>query len=767
MQIWHLTHDAPRSPRPVSPGKQVTITIGTRPIEPGQSVWATYCVKRPAGLKEERRVEAVWRHNEGTSSYWQVELGPFARGDRVSYAVSGRSADIEVAGPIDSFIVGARLHLALLWHQHQPLYKDLAHPSAVGSYLHPWVRLHAIRDYYSMASLVAQHPGVHLTINLTPILLWQILDYVEGGATDRALELTIKPAETLAGTERQQLLATFFDADWHHQIFPHPRYEELFIQRRAGLPFTAQDLRDLQMWFNLAWFGQDLRAGDVRLVTGESVSVRRYVEQGRDFSVADIRAMVADQYKVMRAVVPLHRQLQEQGHVEIATSPFAHPILPLLLDTDRATIDRPGARLPRRFARPEDAEAQVQLAFDLYHRCFGRPPRGMWPAEGAVGQSVIPVLARHGVHWIASDRGVLSRSGHWGYDAADPDVLCQAYRAQEDGYVLSLFFRDTELSDAVGFRYAAFSDPAAAARDFLEQVKERFARRVSADGRVLTVALDGENAWGAYRDDGRPFLGALYTLLAADSEVDTVTPSDYLTGDPERGISAHPVQEQERLYELFTGSWIDESGSAPGVDLGTWIGEEEENAGWELLTQVRDAVERVGAVPQATTSDLLALYAAEGSDWFWWFGDDQDSGSDAEFDDLFRTHLANVYHFLHVDPPARLAQHIVPRAVIWTFMRPVDQIQPGDRLTVRTNCPGVLTWRYDSGGHETAPLSPSGGVMARVQRHHLTLGPFPPEAREVRFGFQCTHTDCDGQRICCKRDEHVVQITRHAGDSAT
>ena len=524
MHIWHLTPDAPRSPGRVSAGEQIRLTIGTWPIEPGQPVRVTYQIGHPDGLNEEGRVEGVWQRNEGANSYWQADLGPFARGDQVTYTVSGRSVDSEVAGPEDSFPVGAKLYLALLWHQHQPLYKDLAHPSPAGSYVHPWVRLHAIRDYHSMAALVAEHPNVHLTINLTPILLWQIQDYVEGQASDRALELTLKPAEALTGTERHQLLATFFDADWHHQIFPHPRYEELFIQCREGRSFTSQDLRDLQMWFNLAWFGQELRGAGVRLTTGEFVSVRRFVEQGRDFSVADIRSMVAEQYKIMRAVVPLHRQLQERGQIEVATSPFAHPILPLLLDTDRATIDRPGASYPRRFAHPEDAEAQVNLAVEQYRRCFGRRPRGMWPAEGAVSQSIIPVLARHGVRWIASDRGVLSRSGRWGYDAADPDVLCQAYRAEEGEHAVSLFFRDTELSDAIGFRYASYSDYAAAAHDFLKEIKERFARRASHGNRLLTVALDGENAWGVCREDAWPFPHELYSLLERDPDVETVTP---------------------------------------------------------------------------------------------------------------------------------------------------------------------------------------------------------------------------------------------------
>ncbi|MFQ6059087.1 MAG: hypothetical protein ACE5MB_09460 [Anaerolineae bacterium] len=797
MHVWHLTPDAPRSPHRVSPGQRVALHIGTWPIEPGQSAWVTYRVEHPDGTADEGRVDAVWQRNEGVNSYWRAEVGPFVEGDRVTYTVHGRSPRSEVTGPTASFRVGPKLYLAILWHQHQPVYKDISHPAQKGSYIHPWVRLHAIRDYYSMAALVAEHPGVHLTINLTPALLWQIEDYVEHGATDRALELTLKPAEALTNEEREQVLGTFFDAHWHNQIFPYPRYKELFVQRREGLPlrqaqgrlFTDQDLRDLQMWFNLAWFGKEFREGEVQLATGEIASVRRFVEQGRDpsaalrrgsgqasghcFSLADIQAMVAEQYKIMRAVIPIHRQLQERGQIEVSTTPFYHPILPLLVDTDRATIDRPRTTHPRRFAHPEDAEAQVRLAIECYERCFGRAPCGMWPAEGAVSQFVIPFFTRHGVRWIATDRGVLARSGRWGYDVDNPDVLCQPYRA-ENGEVrgeiggalsspfsplpsVSVFFRDTQLSDAIGFRYHGYADYGQAARDFLREVKERFARQVTGDeDRVLTVILDGENAWGAYREDARPFLHALYGLLERDDEVRTVTFSEYLEGNPARGIAPHPLEEQTKVYDLFTGSWIDENASAPGVDLGTWIGEEEENRGWELLGQARDFLGQTGATPETAPAAFQALYMAEGSDWFWWFGEDQDSGNDDEFDDLFRTHLKNVYRGLGVESPAALDRHIVPHAVVWTFTQQVARIQAGDRLTVRTNCPGVLTWQLDGGEPQTAEMVPTGGVMAGVQRYHLTLGPFPPEAREVRFTFRCTHPGCDCRDVCCEARTYTV-----------
>ncbi len=759
MNLWHLTHDTPRTPYRVSPGERVTVDIGTWPIEPGQAVEVQYWVEHPDRTTVTGRVEAVWHHNADSNSYWRAEFGPFARGDRVAYYADGYAPGGGAATSTASLDVGPKLYLAILWHQHQPIYKDTAHPTQQGSYLQPWVRLHAIRNYYSMAALVAEHPCVHLTINLTPGLLWQLEDYVEHGATDRVLDLTLKPAADLTAEEREFILSNFFDAHWHNQIFPYSRYKELFVQRRAGHRFSDQDVCDLQMWFNLAWFGQEFRDDDVELVTGEIVQVRRFVEQAQGFHAVDIADMVVEQYKIMRAVIPIHRHLQARGQIEVSTTPFYHPILPLLVDTDRATIDRPGAQHPRRFAYLEDAQAQVRLAVDSYTRCFGRPPRGMWPAEGAVSQFVLPCFARHGVRWIATDGGVLAHSGRWGYEAHKPDVLCQPYRAEEDEYAVSLFFRDTELSDAIGFHYYDYADYEQAARDFLNSIRERYARQVTGDeDRVLTVVLDGENAWGAYREDARPFLHALYSLLEEDAEIETVTFGEYLDGNRQRHIAAHPLVDQTKVYELFTGSWIDENGSVAGVDLGTWIGEEEENRGWELLAQARQALAEAAATPDSAPSAFQSLYMAEGSDWFWWFGADQDSGNDSEFDDLFRTHLKNSYRNRGAEPPAELDRHIVPRDVTWTFTQQAAHIQLGDRLTVRTNCPGDLIWHLGNGEERTAALVPVGGVMAGVRRYQLALGPFDSGTNEIHFRFRCAYVDCDGQGACCEPREYSVHI---------
>ena len=231
--------------------------------------------------------------------------------------------------------------------------------------------------------------------------------------------------------------------------------------------------------------------------------------------------------------------------------------------------------------------------------------------------AVVPLFPKSGVGWIATDAGVLARSGRWGYRAEDPDVLCQPYRAEEGPQALSVYFRDAWLADHIGFHYQAYADYRTAAGEFLAQIKERFARRVTGDDdRVLTVVLDGENAWSAYREDARSFLHALYGLLERDAEIQTVTFAEYLDGNAARGVHPHRLESQAKVYDLFTGSWIDEMGSAPGVDLGTWIGEGEENRAWELLGVARDEIDRRGATPEDVPAAFEALYAAEGSDWF-------------------------------------------------------------------------------------------------------------------------------------------------------
>lgn len=652
----------------------------------------------------------------------------------------------------------APLPVALIWHHHQPLYRDLAQRAPRGALRTPWVRLHALRDYHGMAAIVAQYPNLHVTFNWSPVLLEQLRAYEEG-VTDAALELTLTRAERMTVTQRQVLTERFFDADWHHQIYPHARYTELLrLKLEGGVPAHG-DLRDLQMWFNLAWFATELRTAPQKLVTGETASVARFIEQGRDFTHVDIEEMVHEQFKVLRAIVPLHRRLQAAGQIELSLSPYAHPILPLLIDSDRATVDRPATTLASRFHHPEDADSHLVLGIAEYERHFGETPRGMWPSEGAVCPDVIPLAARHGLQWIATDEGALKRSGRWGYDTSRADVRSRVYRARHDGGECAVFFRNRELSDLVGFEYQRQAADRAAA-DFVARLRARAEALQSNDREYcVTIVLDGENAWGAYPDDGRPFLHALYETLAKAPDLVAVTPSEFLSGNGQRSLQARRIGSLEPVYELATASWIDEPRSAPGADLGTWTGEPEENDAWECLGLVRDDLNGTLRTLPAESQAHRALLAAEGSDWFWWFGDDQDSDADASFEQLFLAHLRSAYILAGLTVPTWLPARLSVPVRVWSFTRPIGRLSRVEELVIVTPCPGILRWRLDEFARGELSLPVPSSVASRSRGPFMArLGPFREDARELCFAFLCRHPNCDGRGPCCDAREWKVSL---------
>jgi hypothetical protein len=260
---------------------------------------------------------------------------------------------------------------------------------------------------------------------------------------------------------------------------------------------------------------------------------------------------------------------------------------------------------------------------------------------------------------------------------------------------------------------------------------------------------------GRLPDDGRPFLRALYRALESDPDLATVSFAEFLDGGPERGVHAHPLPAQEPVHDLATGSWIDEAGSPPGPDLGTWIGEPEENLAWNLLGRTRRALD--GAAPASRERALEAMLAAEGSDWFWWYGNDQTSSQDDAFDEQFRRHLASVHRAIGGEPPVELARHIVPPRAIWSFSRPLAAIPDGAVLVVRTNCPGRLVWHVDDRPLLVTGLEALTGVLAGAQRHEVTLGPFNAGER-IRFRFECARQPGGCGQACCSLGEQTILV---------
>jgi alpha-amylase/alpha-mannosidase (GH57 family) len=535
----------------------------------------------------------------------------------------------------------ARVRLAFLWHMHQPPYRE----AETGAYLLPWVRLHATRAYHDMAWILERHPGVRCTVNFTPVLLEQLEDYVAGRAQDRFLELTARPPADLGPEERQAILRGFFMVDWDRHVRPVPRYWDLLQKRgrdlrqldlaRVAASFTEAELADLQVHFNLAWMGFAALAEDAGL--------RALREKGRGFGRDDVEYVLAAQRRILAEVVPRWRRLAERGQVELSTTPYHHPILPLLCDTDAARRALPGLALPPRFAHPEDARWHVREAIRSHARRFGAPPAGMWPAEGAVSPEALDVLAGEGVRWAASDEAVLLHS--LPSDAPRLRSLYRPWKVAAGASEIAMLFRDRPLSDAIGFTYGRVAARDAVS-DFLSHV-EAVGRAWANEGQpgpaTVGVFLDGENAWEHYPESGREFLDRLYGALEQSADVETVTLSE--------AVRSAPGPAVQRIH---SGSWIEAS-------YRIWIGHGEDRTAWAALGRAREAVaaaERAGADRAAVERALGHVRAAEASDWFWWYGDDFTTDLAAEFDGLFRGHVIQACVVAGANPPPEVLSPI-------------------------------------------------------------------------------------------------------------
>ena len=558
-------------------------------------------------------------------------------------------------------LLGKKLYLAIVWHQHQPNYlKDLV----TGEYAEPWVRMHSIKDYYDMVSILEQYPAIRFTVNLTPVLLTQIEDVIEGyengTGTDAYLRMTLKDASELTLDDQVFLLTHFFNANWDNMIGVWPRYKALKDMKggdtraeleAAAAKFTVQDWRDLQMWFNLAWFDPDFQEGLVTLPDGSVVTVKHLIQKGEGFTEAEKAEMVRTQIAIMKNVVAEHRAAVERGQLEVITTPFYHPILPLIYDTDLARVAMPGTPLPEnRFSYPADAETQVGMAVDYYNEMFGHSPAGLWPAEGAVAQEIVGTVANGGFKWMASDDQVLQKSLGAPYLTARQKY--QMYWAADGDKRVAMIFRDHALSDDIGFNFGKMDgvDAANSMMRSLYSIHERLAGDERAY--VVPIILDGENAWEWFRHDGKEFFHSWYDQLSRAEFVETTTVADFL--------DAHPPTET--LDRLWAGSWIDQ-------DFSTWIGEEEENKAWDYLARVRSYLlpgatleDAGGDSPErreAFESAYQQILAAEGSDWFWWYGADQSSPLEASFDEIFRTMLSNVFTLTGAEPPSFLSEPVL------------------------------------------------------------------------------------------------------------
>jgi len=618
-----------------------------------------------------------------------------------------------------------KLHLAFLWHQHQPMYKNPVN----GYYEMPWVRLHAAKDYYDLAAILDDFPRIKFNINLVPSLMLQLDDYANGVARDRFVEVALKPVQTLKPDEIVFIVKNFFMANAATKIKPYPRYRELYAMRgsflespeelaRISSQFKKQDILDLEVWFNLAWTDPYWRRRD-SFIDG-------LFRKGRDFTEEEKITLIKKHLEICGAVVGKHKELQDASRAEISTTPFYHPILPLICDTSVAKVAMPWAALPaNRFRHPEDARAQIEKAINFYTKKFGRPPRGFWPSEGSVSEEVVEIFSDFGIKWIATDEEVLARSlaaathGSRNFPLKNnqtngngkKDYLYRPYRvelhsAKDKKPAINIFFRDHALSDAIGFVYSSW-DARQAADDFmdrLEPIKSLASYENGGEIPLVNVILDGENCWEYYPNDGEDFLRELLGRISDDKEIETVTYSEYLDTKKE-GVER---PKSFILNKLHPGSWIN-------GNFAIWIGHTEDNLSWDMLYEARRFLEEYlrnnpGKIHSPEVEMAYEhLFAAEGSDWNWWYGDDHSAGadSDAQFDMLYRSHLKKIYEVLGATPPERLNVAIKTRRIKSPVLEPVDFL--------KVKIDGIATNYYEwmnAGFYQTGH---SGGSMHQVE----------------------------------------------------
>ena len=500
--------------------------------------------------------------------------------------------------------------VSFLWHMHQPFYKDLVRQS----YVMPWAYLHGTKDYLGMAVLAEEFPDVHQTFNLVPSLILQLEEYAKGKAHDPSLEVVFKPADALTDEDRSVIIERFFPAPLRTMLEPFPHYFELY-QRRSDparrRAFSEQDIRDIQVWWTLVWMDHDRRPKEL-------------VKKGRDFTEKDKAALRGLVDQTIKEIVPQYRRMQDQGIIEISTTPFYHPILPLLIDS------RVDGDVPITVHFPYDAREQLARAQEFTSERFGRVPQGLWPSEASVSNDTALLASSLGFRWMATDEGILAKSGvdlSW-------DNRRRLYHPYRRG-AMTIFFRDRALSDLIGFQY--MHAPAnESASDLIRRVKDL------PDGAHVLIALDGENPWDYYPNSGRDFLRRVFDGIQEDPALKAVTLSEAMERMP-----------AEKLDWLAPGSWAN-------ANFSIWIGHPEDHQAWNWIIRAREALmARKGQLAHEKW-DLAyeELLIAEGSDWMWWFGNDFSSDSDAIFDSLFRQHIGNIFQLVGLPQPEGLSEPI-------------------------------------------------------------------------------------------------------------
>lgn len=529
-----------------------------------------------------------------------------------------------------------KLSIAFYWHMHQPVYQL----SANGDYIMPWVRLHGVKDYLDMALWADKIPDLKLNFNYVPALLDSLMEY-SSGAFDIHSRITATPDEFLTDEDKVFILNNFFDANYQNMILTNDEYHRLYkIVQMEGTEntdiFTLQEYSDLMALFNLAWIDPSFKASDRRL--------KRLVKKGRDYTYEDRLEILEVQREIISKIIPTLKKLLKKGKIELTTSPYYHPILPIL--TDYKTIRGSGVYDDdiSKMKTDLDAKVQTKMALDRMEEIFGVRPKGIWPSEQCISAKTLSMLSDLGVEWSISDEGILANSIDFefvhdfkGY-LQDPYNLLKVYQYKSANSDIKMIFRDSIIHNLIEFEYSNHS-PEATANDLYDRIKVIQSKILSSPDKehLLVIAMDGENCWENYPNDGNKFLETVYKLISEDSTLETVLISDYL----ER------INNYKKLNKIASGASFNKN-------FKLWIDEPVKDLAWTYLKHVRqDFSDFVKREPLNPNIELARqeLFICEGSDWFWWYGEPNYSGRDNIFDFIFRSHLKNIYKYLDLESP--------------------------------------------------------------------------------------------------------------------
>ncbi len=525
------------------------------------------------------------------------------------------------------------LYVTFLWHMHQPYYKNIE----TNKFILPWVRLHGVKDYYDMVKILEKYTEIKQNFNLVPSLLLQIEEYING-ITDIFYDMAVKRPQDLTEDERIFILYNFFMANWETMVKPYQRYSFLLSKRgkntnpdeikKIHKKFSDAEIRDLQVWFNLTWIDRDFFE--------IFPDLNRLLEKGENFTEEDKKIVLELQLEILKLIIPEYKNAWNDGRIELSTSPFYHPILPLIYNTDTAKKCMPGIQLDFNFSHPEDAELQIKKSVDYFKEKFGKQPVGIWPSEGSVSREVVNIFAKNGFKWFATDEEILKETLLKEGQKIKSDTIYKPYIINTEYGQIQGIFRNHFLSDLIGFTYQNWN-PEEASDNFISElykIKDSFEE----NNKCINIILDGENAWEYYENDGKDFLHSLYRKLNNSKDFKVVTINEAL----------NIIQDKQELKNIFPGSWINK-------DFYIWIGHEQDKKAWKLLKKAREDLTQWQKMNPLETEKLKkaweSIYIAEGSDWNWWYGDDHSSKNDTEFDNLYRLHLINVYKIIGLDVP--------------------------------------------------------------------------------------------------------------------